>query len=1367
MHSVAALLALLPITPALAAPSSSIDLGGTWKSIALQEPSFPPADAPGWAEVQIPKPVNAAPWVCQRREFEIPFELRGQRLYLRFTGVKYTARVRCNGKIVGEHAGGYEPFECDITPVAKVGGTNTVEVLCGSWKQLTSDPGVDVPLGRDGIESQGDWVLYPIGSHVQSMGIWDPVTLEARPDVYVEDVYVATSFRKKLITVETTIRNVSRQPAEISLAQHVERDGEELKQLGETVGHVEPFGTLTLTQQSRWTDPPLWWPDDPQLLHVKSALAIGGRTADAHSQRFGFREMWAKGPMFVLNGVPLHIRGNSCHPLGYAREDAERTYEICRQGNINAFRLHAQPWSQAWYDVADEQGMLIMHETAVWCYARSYALANPVFWGNFSDHIRAQIKRHRSRPSVFSWSLENEILHVGGNRVPECEDRLADLADVAREVDPTRLINYDGDADPNGAADIINLHYAHNFPNNRLWPNDCYWLDSKRVVEGWPRKPWRWSRKKPLYIGEYLWSPSSTPDKYTMLYGDEAYEDVNWYRRAAKGQAWRYQIEAYRAQGMSGGCPWNIFEGGKMDPEQNPMYWNCTLAYRPQCALVNEWNSTFYSGAEVDRTVTFINDVLRPAELRAEVSCSLDGVVTFRTGMDLEMKPAEIVRKVVSVGVPQVAERAAFEMVFTLSENGTEIFRESRSCWAMPGAPAPVSDASLLAIYDPNGSVDELLAEAGIANTAITDLSAIPAGARCLLIGENALKPTRQASAVVGAGGEESALATFARSGGRVIILAQEHLPAQLPATLMPDGSTIAFVRRADHPVTEGCAADDFALWAPDHIVSYRDIERPSRAGARVIVDAGGAAGMERALLLEVDAGKGSYVFCQLALAEKSASEPIARQTLHRLIADGLGTGPAARKPLIVMEEGDAARNALTALGLDAVAYGDLAPDAAHASGILVDGDDARASADDLSEFAAAGGTVWLHGPSQDFLSAMGLAWDGASWDESGATDVQALRASPLASGLRNEDLYWLADVRPKRHANWSLTPGIANHVLRPSLAGDVTDVPVSAFDIPDGRLIDEGIWLYRNGAISAPISIAADGTYVIGVTAGGPGMGGVYPAYLVHVDDQLVGGFQALQSDPLLHTVVGQLTAGDHVLKISFTNDASNPPDEDRNGLIAGASFAAAKPLPEGAVALTDPPILVEVSRGEGRYLIDGINWPATGLNAMRSSRLVATLATNLGIATRAVASGTPISLADWTLDPEAVHVRHEPDGGLYFGDTAWAEGMVRFAEAGAYSLAFEARGPQASGEYPEVLVEIDGEALEPQHLISEGWHEVVFRIDLDAGRHTIRVHFTNDIYDQALHLDRNLWIRKLTAALDERGDVEDEFLDLGVEGG
>ncbi|HJN15160.1 MAG TPA: hypothetical protein QGH10_06715, partial [Armatimonadota bacterium] len=104
MHSVAALLALLPITPALAAPSSSIDLGGTWKSIALQEPSFPPADAPGWAEVQIPKPVNAAPWVCQRREFEIPFELRGQRLYLRFTGVKYTARVRCNGKIVGEHA---------------------------------------------------------------------------------------------------------------------------------------------------------------------------------------------------------------------------------------------------------------------------------------------------------------------------------------------------------------------------------------------------------------------------------------------------------------------------------------------------------------------------------------------------------------------------------------------------------------------------------------------------------------------------------------------------------------------------------------------------------------------------------------------------------------------------------------------------------------------------------------------------------------------------------------------------------------------------------------------------------------------------------------------------------------------------------------------------------------------------------------------------------------------------------------------------------------------------------------------------------------------------------------------------------------
>jgi hypothetical protein len=121
-------------------------------------------------------------------------------------------------------------------------------------------------------------------------------------------------------------------------------------------------------------------------------------------------------------------------------------------------------------------------------------------------------------------SLENEILHCGGNRVAETEHRLAEAGRLVKSIDPTRPILYDGDGDPGGVADVVNLHYPLDFDQRNLWPDAGCWLETGMKVSGWPRGFFRWDGKKPLYFGELLHLQHyREADPYSVLLDDRAY----------------------------------------------------------------------------------------------------------------------------------------------------------------------------------------------------------------------------------------------------------------------------------------------------------------------------------------------------------------------------------------------------------------------------------------------------------------------------------------------------------------------------------------------------------------------------------------------------------------------------------------------------------------------------------------------------------------------------------------------------------------------------------------------------------------------------------------------------------------------------
>lgn len=154
-------------------------------------PNFSPANHPLQGKIRVPswwKAVEEFGYPQAWREVKkgwyyrqlfIPEAMRGKRIKLRFMAVNFKAEVYLNDRFVGEHLGGFTPFELDVTGRAKPGSVNELAVRV-----------TDTSAASDKEGSYG----APIAESTHQSGIWQDVFLVAYPEVYVEDVFVITSF---------------------------------------------------------------------------------------------------------------------------------------------------------------------------------------------------------------------------------------------------------------------------------------------------------------------------------------------------------------------------------------------------------------------------------------------------------------------------------------------------------------------------------------------------------------------------------------------------------------------------------------------------------------------------------------------------------------------------------------------------------------------------------------------------------------------------------------------------------------------------------------------------------------------------------------------------------------------------------------------------------------------------------------------------------------------------------------------------------------------------------------------------------------------------------------------------------------------
>jgi len=924
---------------------------------------------------------------------------------------------------------------------------------------------------------------------------------------------------------------------------------------------------------------------------------------------------------------------------------------------------------------------------------------------------------------------------------------------------------YESDGDPGGVADVIGIHYPHEYPDYTCWPNEGYWLDKPSPGSGGGgiflngEKAFLWKRDKPLYIGEFLWVPSSDPAPHTVFFGDDAYRDYHRHRNLAKAECWKMQILAYRVQGVSGICPWTVTEGGPLD-DTNPLWRAHKWAYQPIAAYCLDYDTRFYAGEKVNRRIAVFNDTLDPSKLTLSWTLSLGGKTVAEGGEKLELGPGGQQALTVAVPMPSVGERTPAQWRVTLDRNGRRVFDETHDYAVFPRPSLPKLMARI-GLYDPNGATRKLFESNGLATVPVEALDKLPSGLDVLVIGAGAFEERPKDPPVIGrVAPEREALQRFVTLGGRLLVLEQAAYPEGLfDLNLTAHASTMAFPQWPSHPALGGVERDDLRFWRGEHLVATREPSRPASGASLLLVVTGSAGGLDHAPLLQRPSGGGYAFFSQLKLVEKFGTEPAAARILANLL-EHLATRRSATPKMGAIGASKEYLAHLRGLGLRVEDLtGKLDKILAPSYFVIICRGETEEFAG-LRRYLDIGGRLLLHRyPPKAFprlgrelglgveLKPYGGVVGKAEGDPRRGILGRAEYDVSLLELLPREDLYWLGD---HHGIAWADTPR-GNGVVDGVVVLPIDPNRAAAFEVEAwqlaGHIVERrppAVVFATNGSATGEVEFPETATFVLGLVASGTPCGGVYPVAQVTIDGNPFGTVSVEGREPGIHTVFGAIEKGRHKVSVAFVNDASSP-TEDRNLLVDKLLIALFRDE-ASIVPLTTPPAVALLRRERGTVLIDQLRWDTEERNARKAARYASTLLAALG--------GDFADRPSWAIECETMSP--QPDMPWFsrqgstanFGCNGWIKTPIEVAAAGRYTMEVVAGGTPCQGAYPHIEVRIDGKKAGEVQLTGGGLRPYPVAIELPAGKHELALAFTNDLNvggeDRNLTLDKVVFYRE-----------------------
>ena len=400
-----------------------------------------------------------------KREFSLEQSDSPARYILHFEAVSGLCEVYVNGQKVGENFGRFLPFDFDVTKAVRFDETNELLVGVRSLR-LYDKVSEKYPRMR---------TPYPPGSNMDNInGIWQDVYLLTLPAVRMEDVFVKPFVHKDTLEIEVTLKNDRDIPVTAFVEGKVNNSSLSFKRSDSV--EIPPGETVTIGLSEKVSGQLKYWSmEEPNLYGLTLDILVDNRKADTKYTRFGWREFRIVGNELHLNGKPVKLFGDLLHPFGPfigKPEYVKAWYTMIKDMHGNAARPHAQPHPRIFLELADEMGIAILDETALFGSSLQLNLEEDIAWDRFAEHYEKLILRDRNHPSVFGWSWGNELFATfiyDKNITPEQADiwwtQLAAYGKAGEKLDPTRnWFSCDGDEDVRGTSPVWNKHYGHGLP---------------------------------------------------------------------------------------------------------------------------------------------------------------------------------------------------------------------------------------------------------------------------------------------------------------------------------------------------------------------------------------------------------------------------------------------------------------------------------------------------------------------------------------------------------------------------------------------------------------------------------------------------------------------------------------------------------------------------------------------------------------------------------------------------------------------------------------------------------------------------------------------------------------------------------------
>ncbi len=361
------------------------------------------------------------------KTFDLEEGLLGKRVCVCFEGVEQAMFVWLNGEFVGYAEDSFTPSEFDLTPfIREKGNVLAVEVHKRSSAVFLEDQ---------------DFFRF--------FGIYRNVTLYAKPEIHVEDMWVRPVLNEDntsgTLALDLKISYLE-QPGDIKiylkdaqrkiLVQKTAPISENMKLVPEAIETIIP-----------------WDNHNPYLYTLELELYdTAGNLMEVVPYKIGFRRIEIKNKIILLNGNRLILNGVNRHEWSAEsgrcidRKEMNWDIQLFKDNSINAVRTCHYPDQIPWYNLCDENGIYMMAEMNLESHGSWQKMGRidpswnvpgsiPQWKEVVLDRARTNFETFKNHTSILFWSLGNES-YAG--------DNIEHANRYYKEIDNSRLVHYEG-----------------------------------------------------------------------------------------------------------------------------------------------------------------------------------------------------------------------------------------------------------------------------------------------------------------------------------------------------------------------------------------------------------------------------------------------------------------------------------------------------------------------------------------------------------------------------------------------------------------------------------------------------------------------------------------------------------------------------------------------------------------------------------------------------------------------------------------------------------------------------------------------------------------------------------------------------------